>query len=255
MPIGGLNLPVDAAPVPIELNQIQVDHAIAKLAEQEEEEAAADDGKAQTTVDKDTVETDPNSANVPADDSNSDARLSSPQSKGVFKTTTHALRKTTSKKQTYKCGVCSAKKSSMQLLNTHHKCHHGPQMCGICGCVFNLATSLNRHMYSHDEQHFNCDKCDFTCHFKSELLTHKISHWKTPTHQCMTVNCGRWFKCKWELTIHVCTHEEGSFKCDECDYTAKIEKHLKEHKKRHMGDLPYHCKACDKRFKYCSGLK
>ena len=83
MPIGGLNLPVDTAPVPIELNQIQVDHAIAKLAEQEEEEAAADDGKAQTTVDKDTVETDPNSANLPADDSYSDARLSSPQSKGI----------------------------------------------------------------------------------------------------------------------------------------------------------------------------
>ena len=101
-------------------------------------------------------------------------------------------------------------------------------------------------MYSHDAQRFNCDKCDFTCHFESELLTHKISHRKTPTHQYMTAYCGHWFKCKWELTIHVCTHEEGSFKYDECDYTAKIEKHLKEHKKRHMDDLPYHCKACDK---------
>ena len=81
-------------------------------------------------------------------------------------------------------------------------------------------------MYSHDEQWFNCDKCDFTCHFESELLTHKISHQKTPTHQCMTANCGCWFKHKWELTIHVHTHKEGSFHCDECDYTAKIKKTL-----------------------------
>ena len=32
MPIGGANLPVDAAPVPIALDQVQVDHAIAELA-------------------------------------------------------------------------------------------------------------------------------------------------------------------------------------------------------------------------------
>ena len=121
MPIGGVNLPVDVALVPIELDQIQVDQAIAKLTKQEEEEAAEDDGKAQAAVDPDTADVDPDTANVPADDSNSDARLSSPQSKGVFKTTTHALQKTTSKKHTYKCGVCGTRKPSMQLLNAHHK--------------------------------------------------------------------------------------------------------------------------------------
>ena len=34
MPIGEVNLPVDAAPVPIELGQVQVDHVIAEIAEQ-----------------------------------------------------------------------------------------------------------------------------------------------------------------------------------------------------------------------------
>ena len=37
--IGSANLPVDAAPVPIELGQVQVDHAIAEMAEQEEMQA------------------------------------------------------------------------------------------------------------------------------------------------------------------------------------------------------------------------
>ena len=39
MPIGGANLPLDVAPVPIALGQVEVDHAIAKLAVQEEEQS------------------------------------------------------------------------------------------------------------------------------------------------------------------------------------------------------------------------
>ena len=39
MPIGGKNLPIYVAPVPIELNQVQVDHAIAKMTKQQEEAA------------------------------------------------------------------------------------------------------------------------------------------------------------------------------------------------------------------------
>ena len=81
-------------------------------------------------------------------------------------------------------------------------------MCGICGHVFDLAMSLNHHMYSHDEMHFQCEKCDFRCHFESELLSHNIVHCKTPTHKCMVANCGRWFKRKWELTNQVRTHDE-----------------------------------------------
>ena len=50
MPIGGGNLPIDVAPVPIELNQVQVDHAIAKMTEQQEEEAATE-----CAIDKDNV--------------------------------------------------------------------------------------------------------------------------------------------------------------------------------------------------------
>ena len=68
----------------------------------------------------------------------------------------------------------------MQQLNEHHKLHHGPQMCGICGQVFELAMSLNCHMYSHEEMRFECEKCNFKCHFESELMSHNIVHRKTP---------------------------------------------------------------------------
>ena len=125
MPIGGANLPMDIAPVPIELGQVQVDHAIAKLTEQEEKQAAA----AETTVEdaEDSVTT-----VMPTDDTNKNVNTGSRRGKGEFRTITHALKKKTETKWSYKCSVCGARKPSMQSLNDHHKRHHGPQMCGIC---------------------------------------------------------------------------------------------------------------------------
>ena len=48
-------------------------------------------------------------------------------------------------------------------------------MCGVCGKMFDLATTLAHHMYSHYTRKHYCDKCDFHCFFKSELEAHKIS--------------------------------------------------------------------------------
>ena len=85
MPIGGVNLPVDAAPVPIELGQVQVDHAIAELAE------------------RDKIQTQAAAVNPDADDVMAAVELvgdvttkkesNNTIGKGVFKTTTHTLRK------------------------------------------------------------------------------------------------------------------------------------------------------------------
>ena len=104
MPIGGANLPIDVASVPLELDQVQVDHAIAKITEQEE--VTIDPGTTQSAAD-------PAIANALTEDSNSDARLNSPQVKGEFKTTTHVLKKKVKSKRTYKCGVCGTRKPSM----------------------------------------------------------------------------------------------------------------------------------------------
>ena len=118
------------------------------MTKQQEEEAAAEH-----VIDKDNVTPVENISQpapaVVADDQpqvskpkgNADAKVSSPLAKGEFKTITHALKKKVYAKCTYK--------SSMHLLNDHHKHHHEPQMCGICDSGSALASSLNRHMYSH----------------------------------------------------------------------------------------------------------
>ena len=115
MPIGGANLPLDVAPVPIELGQVEVDHAIAKLTTQEEE---------QFVTEKQSIDNaqDPNATATPNVDPNDNTDLSPPppRGKGEFKTT-HTLKKKAETKHTYKCRICGVRKPSMHQLNDHHK--------------------------------------------------------------------------------------------------------------------------------------
>ena len=55
MPIGGANLPLDVAPVPIEFGQVEVDHAIAKLAAQDEEQSITEKQPAVNAQDPNTA--------------------------------------------------------------------------------------------------------------------------------------------------------------------------------------------------------
>ena len=79
-------------------------------------------------------------------------------------------------KRSFKCSECNMIKQTIQKLNEHHREKHNPQMCGICNRTFELASSLTRHMYEHEEKRFKCDSCDYSSHFASELEVHKIVH-------------------------------------------------------------------------------
>ena len=143
----------------------------------------------------------------------------------------------------------------MEDLNDHHRRRHGKQTCDVCGKKFNLATSLTHHMYSHFPRKFQCEKCDFHCQFQSELDSHKITHQENPSHQCMYPKCGRWFKRKGELTLHVEVHNKLWYDCSKCDFSTKLVKYLKEHEKSHKKELPYSCNLCGQQFLWRSGVK
>ena len=112
-------------------------------------------------------------------------------------------------------------------------------------------------MYEHEDKRFNCDSCDFSSHFASELEVHKINHRKNPSYQCMYANCGKWFRRKWDLNLHVQKHKGIELKCDhdDCKFKTSTKKQLMEHQKKHTDDYEYKCKICHKGFKYRSGLK
>ena len=176
-----------------------MDKAIANIIEMDDLQEEQD---APTVTDLDTVESAADVANKgdvapssnPQDTTHGKAedRLDSASSiKGLFKTKTHALKKKPDSKRKYRCPVCGVVKSSVQMVNEHHKRRHKPQICRICGKSFTLASSLTRHMYDHDKCRYKCDVCNYSSHFESELKAHRIVHRKNPAFQCMVKNCAK----------------------------------------------------------------
>ena len=111
MPIGAPANAVDVAPVPILLDQMNVDNAIANIIETEELGKEAEKSTApnvdQTDANKPAVpeETDTTSANAPDPNTNPRPKSASP-TQGSLKIKTHTLKKKLVSKRKYKCSVC-----------------------------------------------------------------------------------------------------------------------------------------------------
>ena len=140
---------------------------------------------------------------------------------------TYALKKKTDTKRcSFKCSECDTVKKSIKEFNIRHEESHNPQICSICGKLFQLGSSLARHMYIHNVPKYHSDQCDYSCHFESELQMHKIIHRKNPSYQCMTANCGKWFRRKWDLTLHLQKHDSTRHDCDYdgCNFSTETKK-------------------------------
>ena len=252
MPIGGANAPTDVAPEPIRLDQISVDQAITDLIQTQENNKDNSPEKIEQV--SSTTSTNKNTAakNVKP---LSEAK---PVVKGALTTKTYALKKKADgKRHSFKCSECKVITGSIKELNTHHAECHNSQLCGLCGQSFQLASSLMRHMYDHTDIKYKCDQCDYSCHFESEMRSHRVVHWKNPSHQCMKANCGKWFMQKWDLTLHQQKHNGKQHVCHyaDCKFSTDTKKQLKEHQKKHTDDFSHQCTICGKGFHYHSGLK
>ena len=169
MPIGGQNIPIDAAPEPIKLDQIIVDNAIANLIQTEEQNKKSSNAKSDQTTER-KLDAD---ENIGTKTKSSPAVEDEPTVKGALEMRTYTLKKKTdNKRRSFKCSECKEVRRSIKELNIHHKESHNAQLCGICGRSFKLASTLTRHMYDHNSKNYHCDQCDYSCHFESELQTH-----------------------------------------------------------------------------------
>ena len=196
MPVGVPTNIVDAAPVPLRLDQLNVDSAIADIIQTEELDEQLDADDATPAPDNTNV----NKSNKPKGESSKSTEVTTDErpksaspTQGSLKIKTHALKKKVDSNRKYKCSVCGISKSSMQQVNEHHLRKHKPQICQICGHTFALASLLIRHAYDHEEKRYQCNVCDYMSHFESEFKAHKIVHRKNPAFQCMVKNCGKWF--------------------------------------------------------------
>ena len=176
MPIGGQNVPLDIAPQPIRLGQLNVDNAIAEMIHADDQlkdtsaniktdeqvevptVAKQDDAKSDDTKKEDTTETRSTLPAVPPPANENKQELAT---KGTLRTKTYTLKKKADTKcRSFKCSECDVVKKSIRELNIHHEECHNPQICGNCGKLFKLASSLARHMYEHNQLKYHCDQCD-----------------------------------------------------------------------------------------------
>ena len=177
--------------------------------------------------------------------------------KGTVHITTHVLRRPTpeeAKTKKFKCKACEFTGYSRATISTHYAASHPPCYCSVCGKVYSNPNALARHMYVHDpDKPYQCDDCQQSFSFESELVSHRMKHRTGPSFTCMFHNCGKKFRRMSELNSHVVEHSGRMYNCKKCNYNTNNPRHLRDHQRSHSDEKRYKCKYCEERFKYTSG--
>ena len=75
-----------------------------------------------------------------------------------------------------KCRLCTKTFTTIHDLNNHHREEHGIVGCTQCDKKFSNQTSLDKHMYVHEDMKHICDACGKKFPFESRLVQHSIVH-------------------------------------------------------------------------------
>ena len=169
-----------------------------------------------------------------------------------FSMKSYRLKRKPEIKRRFKCRICPEILDSVHEYNFHYREQHPPLPCPYCTRSFNAPRYLSRHLYTHAETMYECDKCDKGFAFESQYTAHKRLHIKDNDFVCMKANCGKRFKRDSELKAHVKTHRKTNIKCgyQDCTYSNKDIRNVRAHRKRHSDEKPYKCANCGAGFKW-----
>lgn len=134
--------------------------------------------------------------------------------------------------------------------------------CDICKAVLTTKSSLLTHMkYKHipNGKPYECKLCNAKYIGRSSLQQHlDLKHFNVRNFMCST--CGKSFKTKTELEIHMIRHTDE--KPVECPFTGCTRRFTSinnrdTHMRTHTGEKPFKCTAdlCGRQFKYIIDFK
>ncbi|XP_039278538.1 zinc finger protein 34-like isoform X2 [Nilaparvata lugens] len=125
------------------------------------------------------------------------------------------------------CKICDSRHATMEGLITHMRRHEISSVCEFCGYRAEDLRRMGAHRRKHvGERIFNCQRCNFGCSSKSDLLIH---------------NAGN---CRGKL-----------YKCELCDFESNTWAPLKSHLGIHLGGKIYTCRFCQSIFSQSSALR
>ena len=105
-----------------------------------------------------------------------------------------------------KCPKCGYLADSSAQINAHYKNSHEPVDCEHCSLSFSTPSTLQRHLYTHRELKFKCNKCTKKFPFTSDLRVHQVKHETKHSHKC--TKCPKSFFMKGDLLRHTKTHDK-----------------------------------------------
>ena len=165
-------------------------------------------------------------------------------------TVNHHRLKKTKRVRHFKCKLCDKVFTSTKDWNTHYADNHPMIPCETCGHYFRNPSSLHRHRYVHTktENIYPCTKCECVFPFESQLALHMFKHHKVTHFPCTTEGCKKFFKRESDRRAHELAHTGPLLKCDNCDYSTRDKRYLKQHSQEHSAKLVCFCSKCGKGF-------
>ena len=161
-------------------------------------------------------------------------------------------------RRNYYCCYCETTCHSKKEFNRHHKEEHTIVKCPDCPRTFPTPDALQRHRYVHNAAHqFQCNICNKTCGFKSDLDLHMLKHVEEKRWYCEADGCDKDFKRKSDLTSHEKVHLGEFFICEYpgCKYKNRDPRLVKRHQRVHTQDARVQCKKCSRKFVFYQQMK
>uniref|UniRef100_A0A3B4FAN2 Zinc finger protein 208-like n=1 Tax=Pundamilia nyererei TaxID=303518 RepID=A0A3B4FAN2_9CICH len=161
--------------------------------------------------------------------------------------------------KSYKCSECGKTFRHRSVLELHMRIHSKdkPYQCKVCGKGFRFSSYLQQHLIIHTgKKPYKCSDCGKDFAFLQNMRTHQKLHQEKP-FRCVPGSsvacpvCGRKFRHRGIMTLHMRKHENGNHKCELCNRSFRLFSSLLRHQVVHND----HCPDCGKLFSRAKALQ